>query len=158
MKTLLIFSDTHGNRTALKKAYPIMKECDYILHLGDGVRDMMIFPDIFTKLYAVDGNCDLGVTDNREVILQVEDRKLLLTHGDQYGVKRNTDTILAYAKKIGVDIVLYGHSHYKEIVEKDGVLLINPGSLSYSTPQKSCCYLVINGKKAVATINEKIFL
>ncbi len=158
MKTILIFSDTHGNRTALRKAYHIMKETDFIFHLGDGARDMMEFSDIFDKLYAVDGNCDLGVTGSREMVVEIEDRKILLTHGDIYGVKRGTDFLLSYAKKLGVDIVLYGHTHSKSIVEKDNILMINPGSLSYSTAEKSCCYLVINGKNAVATLNEKIFL
>lgn len=158
MKTIAIFSDTHGNKSAIKKCETILRESDMIFHAGDGNFDLSVFPDLADKVYAVDGNCDYGALGTLESVIEVEDRKILLTHGHLYGVKSNLDKLVARAKELCCDIVIYGHNHKKRVETIDGVLTINPGTLSRTCPTPSFCYLVIDREKAVATLNEKIFL
>ena len=61
---------------------------------------------------------------------------------------------VAAAKERGCDIALYGHTHESDVHEEEGVLVVNPGCMTYYTPAPSYCYLVIVGKKAVATVVE----
>ncbi len=154
MKKIVIFSDTHGNKTLIKKTEQICIESDLILHAGDGNTDVFSIEGAYEKAEIVDGNCDGGFAGVNEIILEIEERKILLTHGHLYGVKNSLNTLVSYAKKINCDIVIYGHNHKKNVETRDGILLINPGTLSRSSFEKSFCYLVISGNKAVATLRE----
>ena len=31
MKSIIVLSDTHGNRAEIEKLYPLFSECDYII-------------------------------------------------------------------------------------------------------------------------------
>ena len=149
MKTLFIFSDTHGNLPCIEKLSPIICESDYIVHLGDNSHDLNVLPDdVCEKIYSVKGNCDGGGED---IILEIENRKLLITHGDRYGVKSSLLRVLLKAKEIGADTVLYGHTHISNIEEVDGITLINPGNMT-RFGVKSYCYAVISKDKITAKI------
>lgn len=151
MKTAIILSDTHGNKN-LDKLKQIMAESDYIFHLGDtssdGGRIRAEFPD---KTIVINGNCDPFHLGENEVIVQVEDIKILATHGHRYSVKSTRKPLAEAAKRAGCRIALYGHTHRAAEDEIDGVACLNPGTLSrYSA--KSYGYLVINGNKFTYTI------
>ena len=149
MKTLFIMSDTHGNANDIKKLLPIMEESDYVIHLGDYMSDTRYFSEnIYEKLYAVKGNCDGGGDD---LVIEIENKKILLTHGDRYGVKQGNLKLLLKAKEIGADAVFYGHTHVPLIEEVENITFINPGTLSnYS--EKTYCYAVIFNGKIIAKI------
>lgn len=152
MKSVVIVSDTHGNRRALEALFPVMEESDYIIHLGDTSQDggylRARFPD---KTYIVNGNCDLVKLGENELVLEIENVKIFACHGHLYSVKYTTAKLAARAKELGCGVALFGHTHSAYEGETDGVLLINPGTLSrYS--HKSYCYLIVNGGKAVAKI------
>ena len=69
MKTITIFSDTHGNKTLLKKCQQICNECDVILHAGDGNCDV----------FSIDGAYEnqLSLTEIATAVLQAVTSKLL---------------------------------------------------------------------------------
>lgn len=153
MKKIVIISDTHANVGAIYSLYDIMQESDYVFHLGDHYSDFNGLEDEFKdKLYRVRGNCDGGV-ESRELIVKIEDRKILVTHGDLYGVKSTLDRLILRAKELGCDTAFFGHTHRAEIIEKCGVTLINPGNAARLSTEKSFCYAVINGNKITAVIN-----
>ena len=53
MKKLVILSDTHRNLNAISSIYDILKESDYIFHLGDHYDDMdFLFDEFKDKLTA----------------------------------------------------------------------------------------------------------
>ena len=59
------------------------------------------------------------------------------------------------AKERGCDIALYGHTHEADVHEEEGVLVVNPGCMTLLYPDAPrYCYLVVAGKKAVATVVE----
>lgn len=154
MKTLVILSDTHRNLNAISSIYDILKESDYIFHLGDHYDDMgFLFGEFKDKLYRVYGNCDYG-RDPKEIIVEIEECKIFATHGDLYGVKYSDAKLLARAKELGANVVLYGHAHRAEIREINGVTLINPGSAERYAPHKNFCYAVISGNKITAVGRE----
>lgn len=54
-----------------------------------------------------------------------------MTHGHTYGVSGGTDGIVEAARARGCEAVLFGHTHYPEIEMQEGILVINPGSLTF---------------------------
>lgn len=152
MKTLVVFSDTHGKRSAIGRLSHLFGENDFLVHLGDGAADMrdtrVQYPE---KCVVLRGNCDMGGLGEEERVLEVEGVKILCCHGHKYGVKSSLTRLWLRAKELGCTVALYGHTHRAAVDEQEGVLCVNPGALgAYLEP--SYCYLVVSGKKAVATI------
>ena len=113
---LLIFSDSHGNINAMKRALERqIKRPDAVCFLGDGLSDAESLEGNGRILWhCVRGNCDWGVLGDgypTDRILELEGHRLLLTHGHFYGVKEGCARLLMHALEIGADIVLYGHTH-----------------------------------------------
>ncbi len=155
MKTLVILSDTHRNLQPLDKIATVLAESDYIIHLGDLASDANgLLREYPQKTYVVAGNNDFFGGIPGELVLQAEGRRLFMCHGHHYGVKSGTERLVQAAKERGCDIALYGHTHVADVHEEDGVLVINPGCMTRFSPRQSYCYLVIEKKKAVATIVE----
>lgn len=134
-----------------------MKESDLVLFAGDGIKDFDLLPEeILKKVKAVKGNCDFGA-GKKELVLNVEESKILLCHGDLYDVKSTRLPLLMKAKELECNVVVYGHTHERHIEVVDGITFINPGELIFYACRKTFAYLVINGKKVTATINETFF-
>lgn len=152
MKTIVILSDTHRNIAPLEKIATVLSECDYIIHLGDMVSDTRaLVRDYPEKTYVIAGNNDFYGGES-EIVLDVEGRRIFACHGHSYGVKSGTERLVDAAKERLCDIALYGHTHIPEVREDRGVLLINPGCITSYSLRQSYCYLVVNGKQAVATL------
>lgn len=157
MKTIGILSDTHGNYTAIDRAMSVLAECDYVFHLGDCFTDMRPYASALAgKLVCVKGNCDAARANAVEIV-EVEGKRLMLTHGDRFGVKTTLQPLADYAAKEGADAVFYGHTHVAGIDERGGVTLVNPGALSFMTREKSIAYAVVASGKVVVKINGSLF-
>lgn len=155
MTTILVISDTHGNKKAVEKLEPLIAENDYVIHLGDGANDMLdIYKKYPEKVYVCNGNCDWygSRIALNEWEIEIGSHKIFCCHGHKYGVKTSLNELKEEAIRRGCDVALYGHTHIAEVREEDGITLINPGSLSYISADPSYCYLVVADKKVVATI------
>lgn len=150
MKKIVILSDTHGNRRAIDGLDVILKECDYIFHLGDTSSDgAYIRANYPEKTFIVNGNCDPLKLGEDEIVKEVDGVKIFATHGHLYGVKSSLTRLAARANELDCDIALYGHTHSPREDILYGVTLINPGTLKkYS--ENTYCYLAIANGKAVA--------
>lgn len=140
---LLVFSDTHGR---LDAALKVMKEerADLILHGGDFFRDARGLASVAdVPVHGVVGNCDPPGAGPGEEVLTLEGKKILLTHGHQFGVKASYQRIFYMARQKGVDVVVFGHTHVplNEVIE--GILLFNPGSISRPQPGNRPSYGVL---------------
>ena len=146
MKTIVVFSDSHGFPLPTK-LLAVAQESDYVFFLGDGINglgDLLLHKGF----YAVRGNCDgfNGFPD--EQLVQVENIKILLTHGHNFHVKRDKLSLLLRAQELGANIALFGHTHFAEETHEGGILMLNPGAISspmIGTP--TYAYIVINGDK-----------
>lgn len=151
MKTFVILSDSHSRRGAIERVEPLFAENDFIVHLGDGSADMRrIFAAYPEKTYVCRGNCDFSYGLD-ETVIEAEGVRLLCCHGHRYGVKSDLLRLFLRAKELGCDVALYGHTHIAAIEEREGVLLVNPGSVG-SLTDPSYCYLVVHNGRATATI------
>ena len=82
MKTLIILSDTHGNRNVADQLASLAAENDYIVHLGDGAEDMKELRNRYPeKTYACVGNCDLFAPLPEDGVLEVENVRIFYCHG-----------------------------------------------------------------------------
>lgn len=125
--TLLITSDVHGKLELLDK---VVKQNSAIKnHLNAG--DMALSPHHYEKyqLITVKGNNDFGVDLPWIRLLEIEDKKIMLTHGHLEYVKFGLDRLKLKAKLHGVDIVIFGHTHERYLMVEENILFINPGSL-----------------------------
>lgn len=129
---ILIVSDTHGRDENLEKAVYREEPFDYLIHCGDVEgREIFIEALVDCPCCIVSGNNDFFSDLPREEIIDLAGKKILVTHGHTYGVSGGTDGIVEAARARGCEAVLFGHTHYPEIKMQEGILVINPGSLTF---------------------------
>lgn len=133
MIRILVVSDSHGDSRALMRALDEQPTAQYILHLGDGASEMRaLAPTCTATVHQVRGNCDFSSTFPTEQELRIGGIPILMTHGHRYSVKGGLGTLEEEARRRGVKIVLFGHTHQSLTRYEDGLHLINPGSLGYN--------------------------
>lgn len=135
----LCFSDSHGISVGMKRALSMHRDAEVVFFLGDGLVDFEeLIYDRSRAWIAVRGNCDMsGILGDQMTkktdSISLMGRRIILTHGDLYGVKYGFDGIKALAVDHNADIVLFGHTHQrleKYIPTEDGgFYLFNPGSI-----------------------------
>lgn len=125
-----VVSDTHGYIGRAIKALKGIENLDMIIHLGDYVIDAKeIEEKMKLKVIYVRGNCDfLDSGVDYEKTLEIEGKKIFITHGHKYDVKNGVSKVFYRGKEEKADIVLFGHSHMSTKVESEGVIILNPGS------------------------------
>lgn len=143
MKTLVI-SDTHGNAKRAFAVYDRSEPVDLIIHLGDGAADADLMSNALNiPVIGLAGNCDHGSKRQRELIVEYEGQRIMLTHGDAYQVKYGLEKLLQRAKEVGVDAALFGHTHLAVAEKHEGLQLINPGALANHCHRRSYAVLDI---------------
>jgi putative phosphoesterase len=129
---ILVFSDSHGYTGNIIKALHRNRNIDLVIHLGDMVKDIIKireqYPDY--RYEFVRGNNDWTNECPLEKVIELEGRKIFLTHGHQYNVKTDCQRIISRGHLSGADIVLFGHTHENEELFSEGMLVLNPGSIS----------------------------
>lgn len=141
----IIVSDNHGEDTPLWDLVSLYQdEVDFFLHCGDSEAE--ISDPIWEKMDSVRGNMD-GQTPFPVVRTEtLGDKKIFATHGHLQGVKRSLEDLKEEAEEEKADIVCFGHTHIPFCQQINGVLYINPGSISLPkgrTPQKSYVRLTV---------------
>ena len=79
----------------------------------------------------VAGNNDWFSDLQREMEISVDDYRIWITHGNNYGASMGPERLLEEAAARNVDVVMYGHTHRPLIEYQDNIVIVNPGSLSY---------------------------
>lgn len=152
---ILVVSDSHGNQGNLFKARQLAGQIDAIVHLGDGEDDAaMLAAAEDVPVLQVAGNCDYGSQSPRERLETLAGTRLLLCHGDRYGVKLGLSLLIERAKGCDAAAVLYGHTHQAMVECCDGIWLINPGTLWGRAPFLSYALLELSPGSVSATIHK----
>ena len=130
---ILILSDTHGETSAAEEVLRSEKP-DYVIHLGDCVRDAenldRRYP--YLPICRVAGNNDWFCDDAKEKVISLAETPIFLCHGHTTGVKSGLLVQTAKSLQSGAKVSLFGHTHSPFLEERDGLLMLNPGSLTYS--------------------------
>lgn len=126
----IIMSDNHGDEAVLKdiiQHYPQAK--GRIIHCGDS--QMSADLSIWDGVVKVRGNCDYEGAFPMEEQVQMGAHRAFVAHGHYFSVNSGVERIAQVAKQHGATIVCYGHTHQLSCIESNGVICINPGSVSY---------------------------
>ena len=141
-----ILSDTHDNLPQIEKAVKFFNKnkVGFVLHAGD-----FIAPFTVTKLKKL--SCDwLGIFGNNDgerngligssegkikdgpLRLELDNRKITLVH-DKATINIRTED---------ADLIIFGHTHNREVLEQENKLIINPGECGGWLTGKSTIALV----------------
>ena len=133
---ILVVSDSHGDVENMCRAVEQTRP-QMVLHLGDGWHDAELlarrYPEL--PLEMVPGNCDYGEHGQTTRLLLLGGKRVLMCHGHTLGVKSGLGILLRTALEQEADAVLFGHTHKPFVDIRNGVAMLNPGSVgSYTRP------------------------
>ena len=142
----LIASDIHGAEEPCRRICSLFKEGGYdkLLLPGDilyhGPRNdlpasynpkavISLLSPLASKIIAVRGNCEAEVDQmvlpfpvlSESAVIFADGKTIFMTHGHIYTPEKHPS---------GVDVLISGHTHIPMLENIDGVLCVNPGSIS----------------------------
>ncbi|MEY8523532.1 metallophosphoesterase [bacterium 1XD8-76] len=133
---ILIVSDTHRQGENFYRALQETKPVSLVIHCGDvegqerefekAVREVNDCPLIMAA-----GNNDFFSNLKNDVEVQIGPYKALVTHGHNYYISVSNEFLKQEVRARGYQMVFYGHTHRPVVDDKNGILAVNPGSLSY---------------------------
>ncbi|HOO28925.1 MAG TPA: metallophosphoesterase [Lachnospiraceae bacterium] len=142
---ILIVSDTHRQNGKLWKVIDKVKPIDMLIHCGDVEGDdKEIEMRAECPIHVVAGNNDIyyDLDDEQEFLLGRY--KVLLVHGHRHHIYAGVASLFHLAKERGVDIVMFGHLHVPMLEQKNGITVLNPGSLTYPRqPNRRPSYIIM---------------
>jgi len=143
-----VISDTHGSLKYFEKALAVLGNCETIIHGGDVLyhgprnplpedyrpKDLAERINSMNNLIIARGNCDADVDQmvikhpmqSPYVLVQQGNFKILVCHG----YEKKKSAYIEMAKRFGVNLFIYGHTHVKELYKDEGLIVLNPGSTS----------------------------
>lgn len=132
---ILVLSDSHSTLSFMRACIRAVKP-DAVVHLGDHFDDGTAMQEEFaiSRFYQVPGNCDkyrLYRPVPETLLEKVCGVKLMMTHGHIHRVKQSLGALIADARRVGVQGVLFGHTHVAYCQQDDGLWVVNPGSCGY---------------------------
>ncbi|GHU48951.1 phosphoesterase [Clostridia bacterium] len=152
---LLFMSDTHGRLDLAERVAKMVKNADYLIHLGDMATDAArLAQRLGREVISVRGNCDGDFFGESYKILELECGKILLVHGHRERVKSGLQNLYYRAAELGCKAAFYGHTHVAGVCEEKGILLVNPGSLGFPKLGASSSYgvAVTEGERISASV------
>lgn len=129
---VLVVSDTHGKSQRLDEVISRERPFDAFIHCGDveGQEDYLQAA-LECPVYIVAGNNDFFSDLDRELEVELNGVRMMVTHGHNYGVSLDLSGLMEEVASRAIPLALFGHTHRPVICERNGVTVINPGSLSY---------------------------
>ena len=126
---ILFMTDSHRHFSFLLEMVEKEKP-DAFFAMGDYSSDFeelsYVYPDIPCTI--VCGNCDFWDRKNpEEILLELEGKRIFLSHGHKYGVKSSLASLLEKGKSLSADIILFGHTHKEYLLEGE-IAVANPGA------------------------------
>ena len=133
MLRYMLLSDSHRAGSWLARAAEIYAQggFDGCIHLGDVHADARRFAELAgTTPLCVRGNCDSPLCPApAERVEALGGARILLAHGDRYGVKSSLTRLSYRAEELACQAAFFGHTHRAFCGYVGGALLLNPGAL-----------------------------
>jgi len=117
-----VISDTHG--LVRPEAMAALKGVELIIHGGDiGKAEVLLSLSSIAPVCAIRGN-----NDRDGWAKKLPDVLKLQINGVRVQVIHDVNELESDPSAAGIHAVISGHSHKPTVIERDGVLFINPGS------------------------------
>jgi putative phosphoesterase len=81
--------------------------------------------------------------------MEIAGKRILLTHGHLYGVKKGLLNLYYRGKEVEADLVVFGHTHAWTLEKMEDILLFNPGSASRPRKTNPTLGLIIINKEKI---------
>ncbi|SKA05694.1 hypothetical protein SAMN02745116_02262 [Pilibacter termitis] len=125
----LVVSDSHGKREILEEIVEIWQgKVDALFHCGDS--ELASNDKLWEHFSIVGGNMDFDSGYKNTQVVKLGNETIFETHGHLYGINFHFDRLLYAGEEVGASVILYGHLHKISCEMNNGVLLLNPGSIS----------------------------
>ena len=151
---ILVVSDTHGSLSNVYRVInDIRNKIDAVIHCGDIVEDVQNIKNRFPELkyYSVRGNCDYGSSVPNEEVFMIGGKRFFVTHGDMYSVNWGIDRLCYRGAEVLADVCIYGHTHIPLIDNYNGMIIMNPGSLSLPRGGSTYSYGIVKIEDGIVT-------
>lgn len=159
---LAVFSDTHGNKEAIRDALQSEGPFDLLVHLGDGFEDgLSVSKETGVEFYGVRGNEDFNkINITEELTFSVGNWTITAIHGHQMDInpyhspsqwQQNFNTMVKWAKRKKSQLFLFGHTHCPDLREIRGIVICNPGD-QYIGSTKAPSFAVVHAKNHLLTV------
>lgn len=139
---IVVFSDAHGNKDAIKRVVGFNPNADFIVSLGDSEVSYNFLQEF--DIIPIKGNYPFDAGFVYESELVVKGKRIFLTHGHKYKVGKGLAKLSNKTIIENYDIALYGHTHIAKFDTIGERYVINPGSIRSSRNKKAPSYLVIH--------------
>ena len=153
MIKILAVSDSHGEKDILNElALRYAHQVDHFVHCGDS--ELSSSDLIWGIMTTVMGNCDYDYQLNDEYRFQAGDKNVLVVHGHRHSVRGSVAGLKRDAQQANASLVFYGHTHIAKAELEDGILFINPGSISQprgTLMEKTYCIVTLDDQTATVT-------
>lgn len=158
---LLVISDTHGYTDAARRVIIEKGPWDLIVHLGDSVLDAVeLASDLGVDVTAIRGNNEYpGSPDTcDELIFEAGGVKFYAIHGhddiNPYAgdgrMEEALSEIAHRASRAGAGAALFGHTHKALVLERGGVVLVNPGGMGLGDQSKTYAEITSDGPGTIS--------
>lgn len=129
---VLLVGDAHGRDIHEKfRKILVPGKIHHTVVTGNVTPDQLDFlRSVAPRIHVVRGENDVDTTIPDVKVLTVGGFKIGACHGDQlvpWGDRRSLQQI---QRRLGVDVLVTGHTHVSSYYESDGKCIINPGSLT----------------------------
>lgn len=137
-----VISDTHIPKHGARLPDTVLRhfeDVELILHAGDlstlAVLDQL---SAYAPVEAVRGN-----VEQQEVVMNLPITRTLVVGGCEIGIVHILDDREHYFRNARIEfptarVVVFGHSHIPWVEDRDGMLLLNPGSAMERRRQPTC--------------------
>ena len=128
---VLICSDSHRRLDYFQQVMELENPEIVIFagdHSTDAIEMSVVYRDVLFAI--VKGNTDMDDYESRDTrIFDLMGKKVFLTHGHLYNVKRTLEELEKKAHLEKAEICVFGHTHKEYFAEKNGIIFVNPGAL-----------------------------
>lgn len=129
---ILVVSDSHGRDDDVKGVMEQVKDFDMLIHCGDVEGGEDYIRALTEKpVIMVAGNNDFRSDLPSKEIVEIEDYKILVTHGHQFYVNFGVGNLEDYCRQNNIQVAMFGHTHKPYLQIEEDLTILNPGSISY---------------------------
>ncbi len=147
---ILLIGDTHipdKKESVPDKFLDEARRCDLVICTGD-ITDKDTLDSLLeaSKVRAVKGEDDYMNLPEQDLV-QVEKMKFGVVHGHRMeGEDEMSEELMEFADMLKADVLVTGHTHKPFRTEKNGKVLLNPGSATgVDTDKKTCMVVEVQG-------------
>jgi len=134
---IIITSDVHGYLERFEKLAQLHSDAKFFLDAGDSEgTESLILPFV-----SVEGNNDRYNFFPKTRVIDCGEIKIYMSHSHEFFMSQRDEGLVKKAKRLGCQIVVFGHSHVPSMQVLHGVTLLNPGSLYYNRDRSPIGYI-----------------